>query len=515
MNIQRLIILVFVVFAAVHTLANGKAEHTVLVVWDGMRPDFVSPELTPTLWQLRTNGVWFANHHSAYPTSTKVNGATLATGLYPQHHNILGNSEYRPQIDPFSSFGTDNLKQVRLGDALMGNKYLGGPTLAELVAAQRQSTAVAGTKEVALFQDRLPRADTGSTNPVLFRDDTLPHSLWDELVKRLGKPPESKSPNEQRDLWTTRALTRVIWEKQIPRYSLLWLSEPDLTQHKHGPGSREALDAIRGSDRNLAHVLDALAKHGKRDKTDLIVISDHGFSSITANADVKKILQRAGLKVEQKFEHPPRQGDILMVGLGGSALLYVIGHGTNVIQRAVTALQQEPTTGVICTRLALPGTFPLSEVRLDAPHAPDIVISFNWNRSPVGQTAGSLAHEANADAKITGGTHTSLSPFDTHNLCVAAGPDFRVGVTNTTPTGNIDIMPTISWLLGITPKPKTDGRVMMEVLTRSTGDAPKTTTHTLQTSITVPRGEWSQHLTITEVEGVRYLDEGNGEFKAK
>src|ERR1041384_2378557 len=42
---------------------RGKAEHVVLVVWDGMRPDFVSPHYTPTLYQLATEGVFFKNHH--------------------------------------------------------------------------------------------------------------------------------------------------------------------------------------------------------------------------------------------------------------------------------------------------------------------------------------------------------------------------------------------------------------------------------------------------------------------
>ena len=31
-------------------LAAGKASHVVLVVWDGMRPDFVSEATTPTLF---------------------------------------------------------------------------------------------------------------------------------------------------------------------------------------------------------------------------------------------------------------------------------------------------------------------------------------------------------------------------------------------------------------------------------------------------------------------------------
>jgi membrane-anchored protein YejM (alkaline phosphatase superfamily) len=35
---------------------KGKAEHVVVVVWDGMRPDFISREHTPTLYQLAQDG---------------------------------------------------------------------------------------------------------------------------------------------------------------------------------------------------------------------------------------------------------------------------------------------------------------------------------------------------------------------------------------------------------------------------------------------------------------------------
>src|ERR1043165_9180237 len=88
--------LVFAPGFSATSLAAGKAKYFVLIVWDGMRPDFVSPELTPTLYALRENGVWFANHHSVYPTSTEVNGTVLATGVFPQRNGISANKESRP-----------------------------------------------------------------------------------------------------------------------------------------------------------------------------------------------------------------------------------------------------------------------------------------------------------------------------------------------------------------------------------------------------------------------------------
>ena len=49
-------------------------RHVVLVVWDGMRPDFVTEEDAPTLWKLAKAGIVFRNHHSVYPSATNVNG---------------------------------------------------------------------------------------------------------------------------------------------------------------------------------------------------------------------------------------------------------------------------------------------------------------------------------------------------------------------------------------------------------------------------------------------------------
>src|SRR5438132_13677010 len=77
---------------------SGRAEQVVLIVWDGMRPDFVTPEHTPTLFQLTQEGVFFKNHHAVYVTSTEVNGAALATGDYPDRTGIIANRGYRPEL---------------------------------------------------------------------------------------------------------------------------------------------------------------------------------------------------------------------------------------------------------------------------------------------------------------------------------------------------------------------------------------------------------------------------------
>lgn len=56
------------------TQEHGLAEHVVILVWDGMRPDFVRPQLIPNLYLLGVEGVFFKNHHPVYVSSTEVNG---------------------------------------------------------------------------------------------------------------------------------------------------------------------------------------------------------------------------------------------------------------------------------------------------------------------------------------------------------------------------------------------------------------------------------------------------------
>ena len=72
--------------------ARGQAEHVVVVVWDGMRPDFITPQYTPTLYELALKGTFFKNNHSAYITSTEVNGTALATGMHPDHSGVMAMS---------------------------------------------------------------------------------------------------------------------------------------------------------------------------------------------------------------------------------------------------------------------------------------------------------------------------------------------------------------------------------------------------------------------------------------
>src|SRR3981189_1645072 len=72
---------------------------------------------------------------------------------------------------------------------------------------------------------------------------------------------------------------------------------------------------------------------------------------------------------------------------------------------------------------------------------------------------------ASIDGKKGAGTHASLSPFDLHNTLVAAGPDFKKGFVDEMARGNIDVAPSVLYLLGLAPSTPMDGRILSEALT--------------------------------------------------
>lgn len=494
--------------AAADTPFTAQAEHVVLIVWDGMRPDFIRADTTPALQALAERGTFFANNHCVYVTSTEVNGAAIATGCYPVRTGIVANLEYRPDINLTRPVATENIFTCRLGDILREGRYLRVPTLAEMVQRAGHRTAVVGTKPVALLHDRAFGRTPVPGSIIFFAGKTYPTSALAPLTARLGKFPDYPSaeilaPNTAQNAWTTRALAEGLWRDGVPKFSTLWLGDPDYSQHLTQPGSPTALAALRDCDTHLGLVLAALHAKGVLEKTDLFIVSDHGFSTIDRTIDLTAIFKKAGFTTVRAYAKTPRPGEILLVALGGSTQLYVPGHDPALVQRLAAFLQSTDFAGPIFTREALPGTFALREVRLDSPDSPDILFSFRWSE---GKNASGTDGLLVADARKPGyGTHASLSKFDIHNTLVAAGPDIRPAFRDTLPTANVDVAPTILRILGIEPPAPMDGRVLLEALAAVDYDAPTPETKTLEATA----GTWRQWLKITTFGQHTYLDEGN------
>jgi predicted AlkP superfamily pyrophosphatase or phosphodiesterase len=494
---------------------KATADHVVVVVWDGMRPDFVTPQHAPNLYELARGGVFFKNNRCVYISSTEVNGTTIATGAYPGRSGIMANSDYRPEVGFLGPSATEGVEAVRRGDMLSDGNYIMVPTVAEILQQAGFPTVIAGTKPVALLHDRsLKRSEGAAAKSVTFyKGRTIPRSVLDSLVKvndDKAFPTNTTHPNTAADAWTTKALTHGLWRNGVPKYTLLWLSEPDASQHETGPGSDTSLSAIESSDKNLGRVLKALEDKKLRDKTDVIVVSDHGFSTITRGPNVVDLLKKAGFTATKKYEDP-LPGDVLVVGLGGSISFYVFEHHEPTIRKLVDFLQATDFAGVVFSRVPVEGTFSLEQVRIAPTNgSPDVLVAMRW--SPEESDYGVPGLVVSEGGKKGKGTHASLSPFDMHNTLVASGPSFKKGFINSLPTSNADVAPTILYNLGV-PQPSSspmDGRVLHEALVQGAPTADKPVTKTIEASREVDLFRWHQYLKYTEYAGAIYLEQGNG-----
>jgi predicted AlkP superfamily pyrophosphatase or phosphodiesterase len=499
-------LLSLIVCASAVAIVTAKPErHVVVVVWDGMRPDFVTEQNTPTLSKLARDGVTFRNHHAAYPSATMVNGTAMVTGVYPGKSGIIANHVYRPDIDPYHAVDVELPSSVKKGDELSGGKYIAVPTVAELVQRAGAFSLIAAAKTVGLLLDRHPQHDSAT----LVAGKALPNAALDPVTEKLGPFP---SAHLQQDSWTTRALIDVLWKDGVPAFSMLWLGEPDLTEHQTALGAPTALAAIKSADENLAAVLSALDDRKARGTTDVFVVSDHGFSTIRRSNDLRKILNEAGFAATTEFNGEPKPGEIMLAGNGGSVLFYVIGHDETTRRRLVEFLQQSDFAGVIFTKQPMDGTFALEEANIQNDRAPDVVMAFRWepSKNQFGVPGMIDADWQRAPGK---GTHASLSRFDMHNTLIAAGPDFKRAETNDLPSGNVDLAPTILQILAIKPPQRMDGRILAEAMTAAT-PSQKAETKTIEATRHFHSGTWRQSLQISRVGSTNYLDEGNGAFVA-
>ena len=110
-----LLFLVASVVSGCQEFDQGQKEPSrtqLLIVVDGLRPDFVTADFTPHLHRVAQRGVLFSNHHAVFPTVTRVNAASISTGAYPRTHGLMGNSVFMPKVDASSALSTLSLIHI-------------------------------------------------------------------------------------------------------------------------------------------------------------------------------------------------------------------------------------------------------------------------------------------------------------------------------------------------------------------------------------------------------------------
>jgi predicted AlkP superfamily pyrophosphatase or phosphodiesterase len=447
---RRRLVLVSVLLAlAAARCASTPARRHLLIVVDGLRPDYVTGDVMPNLTALSKRGVVFTRHHSVYPTVTRVNAASISTGAYPETHGLMGNAVFFPRVNPAKFLDTANRLDL-LKVAESEGRLLTASTLGESLRAAGRTMLVvsSGSGGSALLNNH-----TLSGGAILHYEYTLPATLGEDM-KALGPPPAKGASPGALDRYAVDALLNVGLPRVRPTVTVLWLSDLDSTAHEHGIGAPETIAVLRHVDGEIKRIEDGLRAQGLFDSYDIWVTSDHGFSTHTGAADLKSLVQ--------PFTGTLPDGSPRVVTGGGA--IYVRDGDAAAVSGIVTALQHTAGVGAIFTRGsqpgsldgAVPGTLSFRAVRWDHDRAAQILFSPDWT-----DAANTSGIRGTAASNETAG-HGSSSPWDVHNTLIAAGPDLKRGATIDLPTANVDFAPTFLALLNLPRAASMQGRPLEE-----------------------------------------------------
>lgn len=477
-------------------------KSVLVTVFDGLQPAQVTPELMPNLSALAAEGVAFNNHHSVFPSVTRINATSMVTGRYPGAHGLAANTLVVRDFDPNLAFSA--LEPMLAKVVQKTGRILLAPTLADILAKHGSEYIAIGTGTTGNAYVHNPNADR-SGGATIHPEFCLPYSLNDELVKRFGPWPQDAMPATARLSHAVKIMTEYILTERKPAVALIWFNEPDHAHHAHGVGSDVGSKAIREADEQFGRLLAWLNETGRVAETDLIVLSDHGYSTIKGVIDVEGLVRAAG------FPPGGEPGGVIVAPNGGSVLFYVQDSDLATTDRLAGWLMARPWCGAILASQAVKGvagTLQASLVGNEGERAPELAMSFRWDSTP--NSAGYNGHAFSTGGAPGNGQHGSMSRHEMHNILFAKGPSLKRGVALESPSGNVDIAPTILRLLGIQASVPMDGRPLEEALEGDVDHATlawSTDVHDAERE--VEGGVYRQQISISRSGETLYIDEGH------
>jgi predicted AlkP superfamily pyrophosphatase or phosphodiesterase len=486
---------IIVVFISLQSQAQDNMR-TLIVFFDGLRPDYITQEGMPNLYAFKQRSSYGRQHHSVFPTVTRVNASSYSTGSYPGTHGLLGNSVYFPSVSKNSSLNTGEAEELnKIVDATQG-KLLTAVSLGEILQSVGKKMMVfsSGSTGQAMMQNH-----TVSGGAVINPAMILPASIKEKVIQDIGPIPASGKPNTARHQWVTDALIKYGFADDGPLVNAIWYSDPDGTAHSDGIGSPTAIAAIKSVDEQFGRILAAIDKKGWANSVNIFISTDHGFVTHVGKEGLGEFLVKQGLKKDKDSD------DVVLAG----GAIYVKDHDKTIIAKIVAVLQAQEWVGAIFTRGkkagdlkgVVDGTLSFETIHWNHERAADILVDVNWD-----DRKNSAGYEGTSYSRGVAG-HGSLSPYEVHIPLIVSGPAFRKAFELDAPTSNVDIVPTILHLHGIAIPPSMDGRVIYEMLANPGGAvSPAAKKETITTKVKTEWGSYELHLELSIMGKYRYVN---------
>jgi type I phosphodiesterase/nucleotide pyrophosphatase len=532
---------------------NSRPHNVILFVPDGLRGRIVSPETAPAMAEVRDRGVNFKNSHSLFPTFTTANASAMATGHYLGDTGDFSNSIYTGY--PVAAAGGTVTPFLEVDPVLaevdehFGGDYLNEETILKMARVKGFSTAALGKVGPTLIFDHTDKIGTDGIHSIVIDDATgsnkgvpLSEEMKAALAKaglplatpprgdngKIGdaKTPGTLAPNTAQQAYFVDVATKVLLPmfkaRNKPFVLVFWSRDPDGSQHNNGdslnavtPGINgpTSLAGIKNADDNLAALRKAVDELGLASDTNILIASDHGFSTISKESktspaakasyeDTPKDFLPMGflaLDLAKALDLPlfdpndnnarvadgahskagnallgqdPAKPELVVATNGGSDLIYLPKSDKKLADRTIKALlDQDYVSGLfVDDKLGrFPGTLPLSQINLKGKAVtptPSIVVNFRSYAEGCGEPTNCSVEIADTVLRQGQGMHGSFGRGDTLNFMAAIGPDFKAGYVDALPVNNADIGMTIAQLMGLHPVNNggLTGRVMSEAL---------------------------------------------------
>jgi alkaline phosphatase D len=219
---------------------HASQAHLVLISIDGLRWDF--PDLYPmaSLQRIATTGARAERLIPVWPTLTFPNHYTIATGLLPANHGLVGNT--------FLDRDNDRWYRLSNREAVQDGSFYGG--LPIWVTAEQQGMVAASFFWVGSEADIL---GVQPSHWRLYNKQTPATERVEQVLSWLGEPPATR-----------------------PHLVTLYFEAIDDHAHWFGIGSPEFLEAVQSLDQVLQRLLDGIADLPHGDQVYVMVVSDHG-----------------------------------------------------------------------------------------------------------------------------------------------------------------------------------------------------------------------------------------------
>jgi predicted AlkP superfamily pyrophosphatase or phosphodiesterase len=223
-----------------HSLRGQAAEkpYVILVSIDGFRFDYADRYRTKNILAVRDNGASAPSMIPSFPSVTFPNHVSIVTGLYPEHHGIVGNS----------FFDTERNAEYNIRTTGADASWYGAGTPLWVLAEQQHVISA------CMFW---PTCDS-AIHPTYWKkfDPEFPdEKRVEQVINWLKLPPD-----------------------QRPHFITLYFGDVDSAGHKFGPESLQTASAALQVDRMIGKLREGL--NALELPVNLILVSDHGMQDV-------------------------------------------------------------------------------------------------------------------------------------------------------------------------------------------------------------------------------------------